>query len=125
VSGAGFGSAEENRRVEKAACRVACGHFKKRGYKVESRESEDVGYDFDVWRRNEALHVEVKGIAGSSLKFVITANEVRCAKTDQVFCLAVVTEACSKKPRIHIFDSQQFMKRFKIGPIAFVAKYKP
>jgi hypothetical protein len=124
VSGAGFGTPEQNRLVEKAACRVAREYFRNRGYKISSREKESLGYDFDVSRNREMLHVEVKGISGSVLRFPITANEVRCATSDSAFQLAVVTETRSKNPRIHLFDAKAFSRSFKLSALAFYAQIR-
>lgn len=122
VSGAGFGNAEQNRLVERAACKVVCKHFKNRGYKVVSREKEKVGYDFVVSKNGKELHVEVKGVSGNVQKFPITINEVDCARLDSNFRLAVVTEARSRKPRIQFFTPKEFSKRFELKPIAFFAE---
>jgi len=76
VSGGGFGTPIQNRYVEKATCAAIRRHFQHRGYAVRSREKEKVGYDFDVQRGHELLHVEVKGVSGTALRFPITANEI-------------------------------------------------
>jgi len=120
-SGGGFGTPEQNRMVERAACRMAKAHFRKRGYRVVSREKENLGYDFDVTRSEKTLHVEVKGVSGTKLGFPITCNEVNCARSDNLFHLAAVTEARSKKPLIHIFSAKQFLKRFKLTELAYYA----
>jgi hypothetical protein len=124
VSGGGFGKPEQNRLVEQAACKAVCNHFTKRGYIIISREKENVGYDFDVTRKNEMIHVEVKGISGSALKFQITANEVACAKTDSKFRLAVVTEATTPQKKVHFFSRKVFLKSFELTPLAYFAAVK-
>lgn len=124
ISGAGFGKPEQNRLVEKAACGEVRKHFVKRGYEVVSREKENVGYDFDVKKKDELIHVEVKGISGSVLKFPITANEVACSQTDKKFKLAVVTEATTPKREVHIFEAKVFLKNFELTPLAFFAEAK-
>lgn len=124
VSGGGFGRPEQNRLVEQAACGAVQKLFSKRGYKVVSREKENVGYDFDVTKKSETIHVEVKGISGSVLKFPITANEVACAKTDSKFRLAVVTEATTPQKKVHIFGRKDFLKGFGLTPLAYFAEAK-
>lgn len=124
ISGAGFGTPEQNRLVEKGACRAVKRHFAKRGYKVVSREKENIGYDFDVTKKSETIHVEVKGTSGSTLTFPITANEVNSAKTDSKFKLAVVTEATTPQKKVHIFDAKGFLKGFGLTPLAYFAKSK-
>ena len=122
VWGAGFGTPEQNRLVEKAACKAVKGYFRKCGYKISSREKECLGYDFDVSRNRETLHVEVKGISGSELRFPITANEIASAKSDPVFQLAVVTHARSKAPTIQIFGGKRFLQQVTLRPLAFYAE---
>ena len=124
VSGAGFGSPEQNRLVEQAACGAVRKHFEKRGYEVTSREKENVGYDLDVTKNSEAIHVEVKGVSGSMLKFPITANEVACARTDAKFKLVVVTEATTPQKKVHVFARKDFLKSFGLTPLAYFAEAK-
>ena len=124
VSGAGFGKPEQNRLVERAACRAAKKYYEQRGYGVISREKENVGYDFEVTKGGETLHVEIKGVSGSALRFPITANEVDCAHSDSSFRLAVVTEALRAKRRVHIFTRQEFLEEFGLKPIAYIAEPK-
>lgn len=122
VSGAGFGKPEQNRRVEKAACRAVKRHFERRGYQVVSREKANRGYDFDASRDGETLHVEVKGISGSLERFPITVNEVNCARTDSKFQLAIVTEALSSKRRVRVLTRSEFLKQFWLKPLAYIAE---
>ena len=123
-TGAGFGTAKENREVEKSACMAVKTHFEKEGYEVVSREKEKIGYDYDVQRKGEELHVEVKGISGLRIRFPITANEVNCAKSDNKFCLAVVTDAKSAQKKVRVIFRKDFLKHFHIKPLAFFAEAK-
>jgi hypothetical protein len=122
VSGAGFGKPEQNRLVEQAACKAVRKHFERRGYEVVSREKDNRGYDFDVSRNGETLHIEVKGVSGSLQKFPITANEVVCARADSKFQLALVTEALSPKQQVKIFKRKDFLKSFSFKPLAYFAE---
>ena len=124
VAGAGFGTPEQNRIVEHAACKAVRLHFEKQGYEAVSREEENPGYDFDVRRKGEELHVEVKGLSGSHLKFPITANEVACARADSNFQLVVVTETNSREERIQKFPRKVFLSHFELKPLAFFAEAK-
>ena len=123
-TGAGFGTAKENREVEKAACTAVKAYFEKECFEVVSREKEKIGYDFDVRRKGEELHVEVKGISGSRLRFPITANEVSCAKSDNKFVLAVVTDAKSTQRKVRVIIRNDFLKHFHIKPLAYFAEAK-
>lgn len=124
-AGAGFGTPEQNRVVEKAACKAVRHDFENRGYKFESREKENLGYDFDANRNGEKLHVEVKGISGAVAKFIITANELKLARTDLQFRVAAVTEALTAHPKIHHFTGRGFLKKFGLIPLAYFAEMKP
>jgi hypothetical protein len=120
VFGAGFGTPEGNCLVEKAACRAVKRYFSDRGYKVRSREKENIGYDFDVTSAKETLHIEVKGVSGNELSFPITSNEVKRAQTDKLFHLAVVTTARTA-PRVKLFTAKEFLRRFNLKPLAYYA----
>ena len=122
VSGAGFGTATQNRLVERAACDAVRKYFKRRQYEVVSREREDCGYDFDVSRNGKTLHVEVKGISGSLAKFPITSNEVTCARRDTKFRLAIVTQARASERRVQLMTGKVFLRRFELTPLAYFAK---
>jgi hypothetical protein len=124
-AGAGFGGTpEQNSVVEKAACKAVRAHFEKKGYEIISREKEKIGCDFDASRKGEGLHIEVKGISGSILRFPMTANEIDCARSDMKFCLAVVTEAKSPQKEVRVISRQNFLKHFHIKPLAFFAEAK-
>lgn len=121
VSGAGFGTPEQNRLVEKAACTSVRRYFERRGYEVVSREKENLGYDFDVTRKGKALHIEVKGISGLVPKFPITGNEVTCARSDSAFQLALVLHARASTRKIEIFTGKEFLRDFILKPLAYFA----
>ncbi len=123
-SGAGFGTADQNRIVEKAACKAVRLHFKNEGFEINSREKENLGYDFDAKRDQEELHIEVKGISGVVTKFVITAGEVKCARTDSRFRVAAVTEATTPRRKIKIFTGTEFLKKFTLRPLAYSVEMK-
>lgn len=122
TSGAGFGTSKHNREVEQAARKAIRTHFERLGYKVKSREKENIGYDFDVRRKREELHLELKGISGEELRFPITANEVNCAKSDTKFWLAVVTKALSAQRKVRVVSRKDFLKHFVLKPLAYFAK---
>jgi len=123
ISGGGFGSnPEQIRLVEQAACKAVKKHFEQLGYKVVSREKENLGYDFDVSRNGRMLHIEVKGVSSSLLKFPITENEVHCARSDSKFQLAIVTNATTPRRKMQIFTRKEFLKTFELTPIAYFAE---
>jgi len=121
--GAGFGDTEKNSKVEKAAVRFVRKLFRKRGYEVKSREKECLGYDLDVRKGNEELHLEIKGVTGSIPEFPITPNEVLRSKSDKLFRLVVVTNAL-EKPNPELFTGDQFQTKYNLAPMVFMARRK-
>lgn len=120
-SGAGFGDAETNLLVERAAIRKVTRLLKQRGFVVTSRERDSIGYDLDARRGRTELHVEVKGVSGAPIQFPITRNEVSRATSDPSFRLFVVTEAISKGARVHEFKGRELHHRFDLQPISYMA----
>lgn len=123
AAGAGFGSAEENRRVEKAAINAVIREYKSRGWRVKSMERFDLGYDLHCTRAKDEEHVEVKGVRGSLCSFIVTSNEADAAKADPRFRLCVVTNALRASHRkISRFPGRALGTVFALQPISFVAK---
>ncbi len=118
--GAGFGDPETNQLVEKAAVRRVTRELEADGYTVVSREKDREGYDLEATRKGKTLHVEVKGIAGSELAFMITRGEMNRAKEDPAFRLHAVTDARVKDlAQTHRFTGKQLLARFQSEPIAY------
>ncbi len=78
--GAGFGTPEQNKRVEEAAIRAAVDRLRAEGWTVKNVCTENRGYDLACSKRARVRHVEVKGAQGTGSQFIITANEVRAWK---------------------------------------------
>ena len=93
VQGAGFGSAQLNREVERAAIRYVTDAYESEGYEVSSVETARCGWDLTATRDDEELHLEVKGIAGTLVRFFLTANEYRTAQADPDWMLIAITDA--------------------------------
>jgi hypothetical protein len=123
--GAGFGTAEENKKVEMAAIAFIRRYYRRLGWSVESCEQEKIGYDLECTKgRTHELHVEVKGIRGSQVGFVITANELKTWAKDKDYVLAAVNRALASRPRPSFFSGAQ-LKMFAIQPICFMARLNP
>jgi len=103
VQGAGFGTAEQNRKVEQAAIEHVTAAFEADGYDVKSVESERCGWDLTATHETKELHVEVKGVASSIVRFFLTANEHKTALADPHWLLVVVTDALGE-PDWHELD---------------------
>jgi hypothetical protein len=119
--GAGFGTGENNRLVEEKAVLVAKSELEQQGWQVESVEHLNVGYDLLCKRFNEELHVEVKGISGSDISFIITPNELRVAGSDENFRLYAVTKTLTETPKVNVFSGEDIKAKFRLEPTAFRA----
>lgn len=123
--GAGFGIAEENREVEIAAVKRVTRQLKANGYTVVSRERDREGYDLDATMGGRTWHVEVKGISGPDLAFVITRGEWTRAREDPAFLLYAVTQAGEPTAsRVHRFTGKKLVASFEARPISFFARLK-
>ncbi len=121
ATGAGFGSPESNRRVERSAVQHVTRHFRNRGWQVRDVSKEKRGYDLDCTRKVLHLKVEVKGVAGAKRRFPITAAERRLWSRDQQFVLALVMHARRKYATLELFRGPASIRRFKFVPLQFMA----
>lgn len=117
-SGQGFGSPEENRRVERAAVKVVRNHFITKGWHVKSTERDRIGYDLKCIRSRQHLHVEVKGIRGSEPTFFLTADEYHRALSDSRFRLALVRDALGT-PKIDLYSGEEIQEKFSMIPLLY------
>lgn len=119
----GFGgTAEQRKKVEKAAERAVIKHYSALGYEAENRTKIICGYDFCFTKGRQELHVEVKGTSGASERFFLTRNEyVNGLMVNPKWHLAMVTSALSRKPIVKILTPQQVRKAFELEPICYEA----
>lgn len=123
ASGAGFGIPASNRQVERAAVAIVTDYYESRGWRVRSVEDEHIGYDLNCLRHGQEHHVEVKGVSGSTLAFLMTTGELERAKSDSDFYLAIVTRALSE-PRISIWSGNELLDQFEQHPVQFLLRYR-
>lgn len=119
--GAGFGDAESNARVERAAVQTVTDKYIADGWSVRSVESDRCGFDLLCQRGTEEENVEVKGVSGSRPQFIITAGEVEAARSNPKFVLFVVTETTSVQPRLHRYSGPEFWQQFSLAPLQYRA----
>lgn len=119
--GAGFGSPETNRQVEQAAISFVTKDYESRGWMVQSVEAGRRGFDLLCTKDALEEHVEVKGIQGEMVSFIVTAGEFRQAQSDNCFVLCVVTSALSDHPRLFRYSAKDFFKWFDLAPLTFRA----
>ena len=117
-----FGSAEANAATEKAAVNYATKRLTAAGWSVRSVEVEKCGYDLFCERGAEELHVEVKGTQKGSSRFMITAGELRQAKTDPLFSLVWVSHALSASPISEQYSGSELLTVFEFTPLSYVAR---
>jgi Protein NO VEIN, C-terminal len=116
AKGAGFGTPEQNARVEKAAIKAVRARLVSEGWTVRSAESEKVGYDLECINGKRCLHVEVKGIRGTKVSFILTNGERRRAAEDSQFQLVAVTSALSK-PALHRYQGPEMERHFAFSTL--------
>jgi hypothetical protein len=119
VSGGGFGTTEENRKVEAAAIAHVREYFRAHGCAVRDVSATKCGYDLECRRGRVTMHVEVKGTRGAEQKFILTRNEERTWKSDTHFRLALVTNVLSS-PTLFQFRGPRALSRICLEPIAYV-----
>lgn len=124
-AGAGFGDPGENKLVESAAVRAVVTHYLEGGWSVRSVERDKCGFDLECAKGDMVEQVEVKGIRGASLCFMITAGEVKQAQTNPNFFLVVVTLALTGLPTITKFTGAEFVRQFDLVAIQYRATLKP
>jgi Holliday junction resolvase-like predicted endonuclease len=123
TSGAGFATdVEQNKAVEQAALRAVERYYKQRGWSVDRVDRERLGFDLICTKGDEVLHVEVKGIRGSDIAFIMTAGERRAARTKH-FVLAVVCNAL-KKPSLRFWSGRELEREFKFTEIQYRVSLK-
>lgn len=125
VKGAGFGTPEQNKLVERAAVRHVVRHYKSQGWSVSDVSSENHGYDLICKGSGEERHVEVKGARGDGQQFILTTKERNAWTKDKRFVLAFVGNALSAKPSLSFFPRAESQLEFSIYPLSFIAKRQP
>lgn len=103
--GAGFGDPDTNRKVELAAEAAVEHHYEAAGWTITRVAHLNCGWDLTATRQDEERHLEVKGVSSSMPSVLLTRNELRTAKVDPVWVLAVVTSALTD-PILIEFDRQ-------------------
>jgi hypothetical protein len=105
--GAGFGDPLANSVVESAAM-DAVTEFYGDDWKAKDVSLDKVGWDitFTHKRTREIARVEVKGLSGDRPIVLLTANEIRAAREDSDWYLAVVTRALTK-PKVAEYSAAE------------------
>lgn len=91
---------ERRKQIEVAAIVAVGSKLEDMGYKVQSVEDENIGYDLVATRDGEVLHFEVKGRSGPDVSADLSVNEYNCLKKYELekqpsahYRIAIVTDA--------------------------------
>lgn len=79
------------KEIEEGAIKYVVKKFKQRGYSVESREDENVGYDLEAVSKNgeKVLCIEVKGRGIEDITADFTINEYKAIRSHQEDCFNI------------------------------------
>ena len=116
----GYGSHEQNKKVEKAAVAFVRGYLNRRRFRVRSREKDGVGFDLEASRHGRRLFIEVKGVSGSVPEFIITRGEFRTALELDDYWIYAVTRATTS-PKLHRFTGACLRSAFNLKATAYRA----
>ena len=99
-------------RVERIAIDTTMAYFVRLGYRVDSLERDNVGWDLSAVLGKRELRLEVKGLSGSQIVVELTPNEYDAMREHrESYRVCVVTNALTE-PRLAVFayslDSRQW-----------------
>jgi hypothetical protein len=86
-------------------------------------QTKRLGFDLLCSKGSKVKKVEVKGISGGNVCFIMTAGERKNSKNKD-FVLHVVCNALSKHPIIKGWTGQQMEKNFAFAEINYLASLK-
>jgi hypothetical protein len=69
--------------------------YRGEGFDVKDVSLDKRGWDVTARKNSEEFHIEVKGVAGALVNFLLTAREFNKAKVDPRWVLVAVTKALS------------------------------
>lgn len=117
-----FGDYEQNALTEQRAVTIAAERLRAEGWHVRSVEADHCGYDLHCVQGSAERHVEVKGRRGPSDQFVITAAELKRARSDPEFELFVVSALDGVVPSIERWAHGAIERAFRFEPLQFIAR---
>ena len=91
-------------KVEQAAINLVRERYEKHDWKVESRESCNLGWDLEATRDEERRMIEVKGRSGEAVACELTPNEFKAfSSRNSDYRLCIVVKALRSRPNLHEF----------------------
>lgn len=104
---------EKRLKVEQASVKMVIEHFTRLGYKVDSREKDNLGWDLDASRGKIQLKLEVKGLSGSTVQADLTPNEFEKMKEfKESYVICIVTNAL-ENPKLKVFYYSSDLKKWR------------
>jgi len=92
--------------------------YESQRYKVESRESQNLGYDLWAFKPGSTLYLEVKGTDGLTPRFFLTRNERKFAAKEPDWRLVMVTRARTA-PQSQVLTMEEVQCSFNLDPLAW------
>lgn len=117
----GFGTPEHRKSVEIAAENAVVEYYKNLGYTAERVAHLNLGFDFKFSKNKRILYVEVKGTSSKNQSFFMTRNENN-QRGKAGWILAIVTNALSKEPEVHIYNNDKFEEKFEFEAYVYIGK---
>jgi hypothetical protein len=121
----GFGDPALNKEVERAAIEFVTTRYQQEEWQVESVETRRLGFDLLARRGHDERHLEVKGLRGGEVDFILTAGEKRRAEVDPAFVCCVLTSALSPEPGYVEIPAQQLLEGKDFTVVAYRVRAKP
>lgn len=85
-------------KVEKSAIEFVTKHYQDLGYTIKDVQKDNLGWDLEATKGKLTLKIEVKGLGGNTIDFLISRNEfekMRSSDNTEVYRICVVTNALS------------------------------
>ena len=103
-------------QVEIAAIKKITDDFEDDGFKVDTVEKENCGWDLTATRGSLELRLEVKGASGATVQADLSPNEYgTLLKNFAAYRICIVTSALSK-PTPHVFSYRPATKEWRDKP---------
>ena len=94
----------KQKRVEMVVINETTKYYEELGYRVESVESENYGWDLEAINDKIKLLIEVKGLSGKEIIADMTPHEYdKLRERKEVYRLCIVTNVL-KEPLLHVFS---------------------
>ncbi|MDX1977356.1 MAG: tetratricopeptide repeat protein [Pseudanabaenaceae cyanobacterium bins.68] len=110
--------------AEKQAIDLVIQHYISQGWQVEPAANPRLGFKFSCTQGDQRQDIEIKGLLGQEITFLITSREVSQAKSNPNFVLWVVT-ACLEQPQLHHWSGAEMLERFQLDPMKYLAILQP